>query len=110
MTLIEEVKPSKQDLADRDLFECDECHIIFDIDDSHKPKGKKGSMICQVCLAKFEAKTEAQVFFGKYPCNGEMILEHGRTWITVDAAITLMVDFAADRVAASKGGDFDDAT
>jgi hypothetical protein len=54
VTLTEDVKQSTSDLADLDLFECDGCHIIFDIDSSHKPYGKKGIMVCDTCNAQIE--------------------------------------------------------
>jgi hypothetical protein len=37
------------DPADSDRFVCDGCHKKFDIDDSIKPLGKKGPMLCPGC-------------------------------------------------------------
>jgi len=38
---------------DDDMFECDECHRVLDIDDSVKPAGKKGPMLCGACSSRF---------------------------------------------------------
>lgn len=35
-----------------DEFVCDECGKIDDIENSHKPEGKKGKLICTACYIK----------------------------------------------------------
>ena len=37
------------DPADDDMFVCDRCGGVFDIEDSIKPEGKKGPIVCPAC-------------------------------------------------------------
>lgn len=40
------------ELADNDEFRCEQCKDVYDIEDSVKPNGKKGPMICVECSQK----------------------------------------------------------
>lgn len=40
----------------KDSFICESCGYLFDVDDSIKPQGKKGPMICVTCADKEESK------------------------------------------------------
>jgi hypothetical protein len=37
------------DLSSDDLFKCEDCEEIFDIEDSIQAGGKKGKLICEIC-------------------------------------------------------------